>query len=323
MSSVDMRINNSAIRFRPLDIATLAYIAIEFAIVLIFMVGRPGWAYLLLFYLVAAGIVILIVMFDLTVSGLFWRALRLVYPLFLFPFLYEAVGPQIFLVFDHPFDPHVIALEKMVFGIDPAFALQQYMEIWLNELMNAGYISYYFMLPVSAIILLFKKRWDALERLVLTGAITFYVCYLIFIFYPVIGPRFFLSEHYYLPIIGPFFTPLTQRILAGGGLYGAAMPSSHCAVALVALWILVREVPKTAIPSFILLSLLCAGTVYGRYHYISDVVAGLLMGAVMLRLAGSWQRKFNARTKELTSGKPLDGTKKADAVSAEILNPPS
>lgn len=313
-----MRINNLTIRFRPLDIATLAYIATELMIILTFMVGRPGWFYLLLFYLAAAGIVILIVMLDLAVSGLFWRALRLVYPLFLFAFFHEAVGPQIFLVFDQPFDAHVVALEKMIFGVDPAFALQRYLEIWLNELMNISYISYYFMLPVSAIILLFKKRWDALERLVLASAATFYVCYLIFIFYPVIGPRFFLSDQYYLPIIGPFFTPLTQRILAGAG-----MPSSHCAVALIALWILAGEVRKTAIPSFILISMLCASTVYGRYHYISDVFAGLVIGAVMLRLAGSWQRKFNARIKELTSRKSLDGSKKGGAVSAEILNLPS
>lgn len=323
MSSADVRINNPAIRFRPMDIATLAYIAIEFAIVLILMTGRPGWIYLLLFYVVAAGIVILIVMFDLAASGLFWKALRLVYPLFLFPFLYEAVGPQIFLIFDHPFDAHVIALEKMIFGVDPAFALQQHMEIWLNEIMNASYISYYFMLPVSAIVLLFKKKWDALERLVLTGAITFYVCYLIFILYPVVGPRFFLSKQYYLPIIGPFFTPLTQRILAGGGLYGAAMPSSHCAVALVSLWILAREVRKTAIPSFILVSMLCASTVYGRYHYISDVIAGLVIGAVMLRLVGFWHKKSKIRIQKVTSGESLYGSEKDDAVSAKISNPPA
>ena len=84
MSSADTKLDNLAIRFRPLDIATLAYIASELLIILIFMVGRPGWSYLLLFYLAAAGIVILIVMFDMAVLGPFWKALRLLYPLFLF-----------------------------------------------------------------------------------------------------------------------------------------------------------------------------------------------------------------------------------------------
>ncbi len=123
--SAETKINNPAIRFRPLDIATLAYISIELMIVLTFMVGRPGWFYLFLFYIAAAGIVYLIVIFDLTAIGPFWRAVRLVYPLFLFLFFRRVVGPQIFLAFDHPFDSHVVALEKMIFGVDPAFALQQ------------------------------------------------------------------------------------------------------------------------------------------------------------------------------------------------------
>lgn len=321
MSSADTKTGDPAIRFRPLDIATLAYIATELILLLVFMLGRQGWFYLLLFYLAAAAVVILMVMFDPAVSGLFWRTLRLIYPLFLFTFFNEAVGAQTFLIFDQPFDGQVVALEKAIFGADPAFALQRYLEIWLNELMNAGYISYYFMLPVTAIILLLKKKWDALERLVLTSAVVFYVCFLIFIFYPVIGPQFFLRDQYYLPIIGPFFTPLAQRIHAGSALYGAALPSSHCGVALVSLWILTREVPKTAIPSFVLLSLLCASTVYGRYHYISDVLAGLLIGAVMLRLAASWQRKFNDRIKKLASEKSTDGSTGADTVFAEISNP--
>ena len=323
MSSADTKQNNSGIRFRPLDIATLAYIATELIIILIFMLGKQGWFYFLLFYITAAGIVILIVVFDPTVSGLFWRTLRLIYPLFLFTFFYEAVGGQIFLIFDQPFDGQVVALEKAIFGADPAFTMQRYLEVWLNELMNASYISYYFMLPGTAIILLVKKRWDGLERLIFTSAVVFYVCYLIFIFYPVTGPRFFLSDQYYLPIIGPFFTPLAQRILDGGGLYGAAMPSSHCAVALVSMWILAREVPRAAIPSFVLLLLLCASTVYGRYHYISDVLAGLLVGALLLRLAGSWQRKFKAGINEPASGVSSDNSKKANTRSAAILNPPS
>ena len=323
MPSADTKTDDPVIRFRPLDIATLAYIATELIIILTLMLGKQGWFYFLLFYITAAGIVILIVVFDPAVSGLFWRALRLIYPLFLFTFFYEAVGPQVFLIFDQPFDGQVVTLEKAIFGADPAFTMQRYLEVWLNELMNAGYISYYFMLPVSAIILLVKKRWDGLERLVFTSAVVFYVCYLIFIFYPVTGPRFFLNDQYYLPIIGPFFTPLAQRILDWAGLYGGAMPSSHCAVALVSLWILAGEVPRTAIPSLVLLSLLCASTVYGRYHYISDVFAGLLIGALLIRVAGSWQRKFKAGINEPASGVSSDNSKKADTRSAAILNPPS
>ncbi len=192
----------------------------------------------------------------------------------------------------------------------------------MNELMSIGYISCFLILPVSAAVMLFKKRWEALERLVLASAVVFYVCHVIFVFYPVIGPRFFLSDQYYLPIVGSFFTPLIEFILAGAGLYGAAMPSFLCAVALVAIWILAREVPKTAIPSFVLLCLVCAGSVYGRYHYVSDVFAGLLIGGVILWLTGSWQKKFDVRIADLTSEESSTGLRKANIKSAERSNPP-
>jgi membrane-associated phospholipid phosphatase len=68
--------------------------------------------------------------------------------------------------------------------------------------------------------------------------------------------------------------------------------------------------------------LLFASNVYGRYHYISDVLTGVIIGAVMLWAAGSWQRKFDTRIKKLTCGESADGSQKTETVSDEILNQP-
>jgi membrane-associated phospholipid phosphatase len=298
LSSGDIRTFSSDVRLRPVDMATGLYIIMEIILLLIFMIGRPGWQYLLFFYMAALGVVALMVLLNFEEAAPFWRIIRIIYPLFLFTLFYEAVGPQIFMIFDNPFDSHVVGLEKMIFGVDPAFAIQPHIEVWLNELMSFAYFSYYLMLPGVAIILLVKRRFGSLERMVLAAAVTFYVCYLIFIFYPVVGPRFHLADYYYLPLIGPFFTPLMQRILAAGGLFGGAMPSSHCAVALVALWTLAREVRKAAVPAMLLLALLCVGTIYGRCHYVSDVVAGLLLGTAVLWITKFWQGRFFAVQRE-------------------------
>lgn len=298
MSSGDIKTFKAAVRLRPIDIATGLYVLLEIILLLVFMTGKPDWQFLLFFYLAALGVVALMVLLNFEEAAPFWRIIRIIYPLFLFTLFYEAVGPQIFMIFDTPFDSQVVGLEKMIFGADPAFTIQLHIEIWLNELMSFGYFSYYLMLPGVAIILLIKRRFRSLERMVLAAAVAFYVCYLIFIFYPVVGPRFYLADYYYLPLIGPFFTPLTQRILAAGGLLGGAMPSSHCAVALVALWTLAGEVRKAAVPAMLLLALLCVGTIYGRCHYVSDVAAGLLMGTIVLWITGSWQHRFFSGRRE-------------------------
>ncbi len=72
----------------------------------------------------------------------------------------------------------------------------------------------------------------------LTTCLTFFISYVIFLIYPVVGPRIYLDDIFYLPLVGPYFTPLAQKIVTKGGLFGGAMPSSHCAVALVAVWYL-------------------------------------------------------------------------------------
>jgi membrane-associated phospholipid phosphatase len=263
--------------------------------VLAFMPGRPGWLYLFFFYLSAACVVLIMVAFPFDESSALWRAVRNVYPLVLFIFFYRAIGPQIFMVFDKPFDPAVHRLELNIFGVDPAFYWQKYMDVWLNELMNFGYFSYYLLLPSAVVAFVLMKKWKSLDRLMLSSAIAFYICYILYIFCPVVGPRFFLSDIYYLPIFGPFFTPLTQKVVDFGGHYGAAMPSSHCAIALIVAWRVSRDLKGLMFPAILVSILLCLGTIYCRFHYLTDVLAGLIIGVLGIWAADRWIARFTDR----------------------------
>lgn len=293
--------NSFRIRLRPLDIALLGYIAAQISIILLFGTDRPGWSFTILFYLAAAGMAVIISAYPFSEAGSFWRALRLTYPVFLFTFLYQAAGIQIFTIFKIPFDAQMVTLENTILGADPAFMLQRYMAVWINESINFFYVSYYLTVPAAALILLARGRWISLEKFTLSASLAFYASYLIFIIYPVVGPRFFLSDYYYLPIIGPFFTPLAEKIVGYGGFYGGAMPSSHCAVAFVAIASLFAEFKKIRFFLFVYLALLCFSTVYGRYHYVSDVLAGLFVGWLALIISGRWLNRFLERINDKMS----------------------
>lgn len=256
------------------------------------MAGQQGWLFMLLFYIAAACIVFLMVAFPFDETSFPWRAIRVGYPMILFVFFYKAIGPQIFIIFDKPFDWMVHNLELLVFGIDPAFAAQKYIDIWLNEFMNFGYFTYYLLLPAAVTLFVMLKKWRSLEKVILSSAITFYICYVLFIFYPVTGPRFYLDHIYYLPIIGPFFTPLTKNIVDFGGHYGAAMPSSHCAVAFIVAWRIGKDIRQLIVPAVLISLLLCISTVYGRFHYLTDVVAGLIIGGLGIWISSRWYNGF-------------------------------
>ncbi|MEE9553456.1 MAG: phosphatase PAP2 family protein [candidate division Zixibacteria bacterium] len=284
-------------RFRPLDIAFLSYIAIQILLISLFTINKPGWYFFYMFYFAAAGIGLIFTLFPLPDAGMFWRGLRITYPLFLFLILYSAIGPLIFMIFDQPFDGHIVALEKAVFGVDPAFAVQPYMEVWINEIMSFGYISFFVVFPLTAVILLVKRKWMSLEVLTLSSSLVFYVNCLLFICYPTVGPSYYLSDYYYLPLVGPILTPLAANLIRLLDSYyidivGRAMPSLFCAISLVAVYILASEAKKLRFIVIPLFLLFCVASVYGRYHYVSGIIVGLAIGWLGLLISRKWQATF-------------------------------
>ena len=72
------------------------------------------------------------------------------------------------------------------------------------------------------------------------------------------------------------------------GFRGGAFPSSHVGVAVVILLFMWRFKPKVAVAVFLpIVIALSLATVYGQYHYFTDVIAGLVMG-ISIGLYGSF-----------------------------------
>ncbi len=130
--------------------------------------------------------------------------------------------------------------------------------------------------------------------MVFASAVAFYISYLGFIFLPVEGPRYALAALHQIEIKGFVFAPLAQWIVKVGGLRGGCMPSSHVAVACVVFVFCYKYSRRLFYFLGPLILSLFVGTVWGRFHYLSDVVAGILVGVVSLYLAakieGVWRR---------------------------------
>ncbi|MEQ1906925.1 MAG: phosphatase PAP2 family protein, partial [Pirellulaceae bacterium] len=68
---------------------------------------------------------------------------------------------------------------------------------------------------------------------------------------------------------------------------GAAFPSSHVAMAFCTVYFSFLYLRPIRYAHLIAAFLLCISTVYGRYHYAVDVLAGGVMAAVLVPL-GNW-----------------------------------
>ena len=266
-------------RLYPFDHLVLVYCWAT--IVLTVILGRPIEPYwpVILFHAAAIALVILMALIG---PGHDYRAIaffRLLYPVILMTFFYLAAGKLVHLVFPEFFDHRVTAMESGFLGIDPTLWLDQHLHVVITEFFSAAYCSYYFLVPGLALVLFFGRRDAEIVQFMTAVCAAFFVSYMIFIFYPLEGPRYFFAAQYQNPISGPFFYPLVVFVIDNIAFHGGAMPSSHCAVALVVALTAIRNYGKRAWFLLFIVGALSAATVYGRYHYLSDVVVGLGLGA--------------------------------------------
>jgi len=272
-------------RSRPLDKITMGYVALFGSGILVF--GRSSGSWQTLFTVHVALLCVtawIIVNWHDRVQG-FTGFIRQLYPPLLYVFLYSETGVAVHWIFPNFQDGQIVALERMLFGADLNVWLTQFQAPIINEWMMAGYFSYYLLVPLVALPLFFRRRIAELNAFLTAATIAFVISYSGFILYPVEGPRYFLADRLSSPISGYVFVPLVRWIIANGAIHGGCMPSSHVAVAWVALVWAYRTNRKLAIVLTPLVATLFVATVWGRFHYISDVAVGWPVGALGLWLA--------------------------------------
>jgi membrane-associated phospholipid phosphatase len=212
--------------------------------------------------------------------------IRLFFPAMLYPFFYRETQIAVHWIFPGFLDHQIVAFEHAVFGADPNAWLLPLQTGIVNETFMLGYFSYFWLIPVLALSLYFRKRQEDVSALLYATTAAFIISYMGFVLYPLEGPRYFLADRLSSPLDGWFFVPLVNGIVGAGAIHGGCMPSSHVAVALVVVVWARRTLPRLAVALTPFAVLLLVATVWGRFHYISDVVVGGIVGATALRLTG-------------------------------------
>jgi membrane-associated phospholipid phosphatase len=184
--------------------------------------------------------------------------------------------------------------EVALFGSQLSVTWHQAMpSIALSWVLHLGYWSYYFIVATAVLGLWFRAPPDAYARGAFIITLGFYLCYLVFILFPVMGPRHFFGD-----ATGAIAEILPARLMRtlqqGGSAMGTAFPSSHvvaCWLSVYALWRDLRRLALLLAPAALALAL---GTVYGQFHYAVDAVAGAAL-AVLLALAADPLRRALTR----------------------------
>ncbi|MFQ6092628.1 MAG: phosphatase PAP2 family protein [bacterium] len=220
------------------------------------------------------------------------------YPVFLFPVVYHELEPIIHVLIPRLLDPVLIDIDRAVFGVIPNLWLERIVNPWLTEILQVAYSTYYYV-PTFLGIFIYAKGWDrAYHDLLLTMVLCIYGSFVGFLLVPTLGPRFHLAHQFTVPLEGKFLAPLVTQFMDIQSIEGGAFPSAHCAVALLTLVFSYRYVRPLFYIALPLMIGLFFSTVYGRYHYVVDVAAGMLLGGlaayVSPKINSGWQRRAAA-----------------------------
>jgi len=200
------------------------------------------------------------------------------YALPLYIFFFEELQGLVHAIFPGWFDRWLIAFDFRLGEVHPSVWLAQFASPPLNDFMQFAYMTYFLYLVILPAILYMQRDRLAFWILMVSTAIAHYTVYVIAILFPVESPYFSLASLQTKPLTGGYCTAAIELIERFGRVHGAAFPSAHVAgsmVAILASWRYRRWLFWLCLPFF---ASMCVATVYGRYHYVADVLAGIAVG---------------------------------------------
>jgi membrane-associated phospholipid phosphatase len=119
------------------------------------------------------------------------------------------------------------------------------------------------------------------------SGVAYAIGYVIAMLFPVESPWFALAGTWHGELHGGPFTATINFIEHYGRVRGAAFPSEHVAGSVAALWGAWRHRRWLYWIMLPLVTAMCASTIWGRYHYVADIFAGMITGTLGY-LIGKW-----------------------------------
>ena len=167
---------------------------------------------------------------------------------------------------------------------------------WLGPLvpsvLEISYSLVYAIAPFALAMIYAYGGQKRAERFLLIFVLGVLLAYAQFPFWPSEPPRtVFPGED--APSIQTVFRRFNWFLLSGYGIHTSVFPSAHVSGALAAAfgtWRALPEIPWVARSLFVLAVLIATATVYGRYHYVVDALAGFAVAVVALGLGSIAER---------------------------------
>lgn len=179
-------------------------------------------------------------------------------------------------------DPLLVNLDYLLFnGYHPTVMLEAIQTPFLTDMLQISYSTYYF-LPIGlGILLKMKGMGKEFEKTLFLLLLCFYLSYIGYMLFPALGPRYTMNHLQSSELKGFFAAEIIQETLNRlEGIKRDAFPSGHTGVALVVSALAYRFSRGFFYVTLPVITMLIFSTVYCRYHYVVDVIGGIILALV-------------------------------------------
>jgi membrane-associated phospholipid phosphatase len=275
--------------FKPVDLLSLAFIALLAVVTIVAFPRLPhaGWLFARYTALLLA-LALVALSAGRQHASPFVHAVHAFLPVLIVPVIFDSMGDLIPWVRSRTIDDLLISIDFRLFGgRHPTVLLERFIHPLLTTVLQFAYISYYPMAITLGAVLFLKKNETAFGEAIFGVILCFYLSYLGYLLFPAIGPRFTLVHLQTRDLAAsPLVVAIQETLNALENTKADAFPSGHTAIALMTLYYAVKFREWVLIVILIpAVTGLIVSTVYLRYHYVIDVIAGLALTALTIYLA--------------------------------------
>jgi membrane-associated phospholipid phosphatase len=253
-----------------------------------------------------------------------WRPLQLLHDwyvpvatFFSFKALYFMIKP---IHGGRDYDDLLIAIDYWVFGVNPTEWLSQFATPWLTELLQIAYTLFYFLFLLLGYEFYRRHNLDLFHYFMFTCVYGFFLSYLGYFLLPAVGPRFTLHDFAALDteLPGVWLTPYLRWFVNAGESIPTSVPnavaigltqrdvfpSGHTMMTIVLMYLSGRYKARSRYFMYIVGTLLVLATVYQRYHYVVDLVAGGLFAVLCIGTSARLYNHLKGRFRTMESRFP-------------------
>jgi membrane-associated phospholipid phosphatase len=224
----------------------------------------------------------------------YWEIVRDWFPFLVILLMYYSLwGDATHVLVTRDRDGALIALDQRLFGFQASVALQRFVTAPLTAWMQFAYAFHIWNIPLVACFIYLRRPRARFREMMCGLVVVSFFGLLGYLLVPAIGPMYTLREHYTVGLSQPLATLNRQMdFMDYARIQRDVFPSLHVGISFVVWLYAYRNSHRLFWMLMPLVLSLWVSTVYLRFHYLVDGVAGLILAPLSFGLANRLFARF-------------------------------